>query len=109
MTRLVRIQNMQPAESLQPLIAALHSVAGTPTEFKIDPQREVFIAIHDNAPMISIGKQPIAESDLPSDTVLATARSAAGLQEQLDGMRAENQQLRVDKDAPFNQIPTKGR
>ena len=98
MTRTVRIQNLQPAESIQPLIVALHQIAGPPTEFKVDPQREVIVSIHDNAPMISIGKQPIAESDLPSETVLATARGAAELQERLDAMQAENQQLRVDKD-----------
>lgn len=98
MTRVIKIQNMEQEGSHRTLIIALHQIDGAPVEQKLDPQREMTLAIHDGAPMISIGKAPIAESDLPSETVIATARSAAGLQEQLDAALAENQQGRADRE-----------
>lgn len=98
MTRVVRIQNMEQEGSHKTLIVALHTIAGKPSEMKVDPQREIQIAIHDGAPMISIGKQHISEDEMPSDTVIAQARSASGLQERIDLLEAENQQARADKD-----------
>lgn len=104
MTRVFRIQNLEEAESLRPLIVAMWPVDGKPVEYKIDPQRDLMLSIHDASPMVSIGKQPFAENELPGDSIIATAKSAAEIQKRLDEVTAENQQLRVDKDGLATEV-----
>lgn len=98
MTRVVRIQNMEQAESHRTLIIAHWPLDGKPSQMTLDPQRELTLAVHDAAPMISIGKAPLSEDALPSDSIIETAKTAAQFEQQVMGLQAENQTLRADKD-----------
>lgn len=96
MTRVIRIQNMEQADSCRPLIIARWPAKGAPFTLTLDPQREVTLSIHDGEPLVSIAKQ--APGEEIAATITDTLKGADELEAKLLAVEAENQSLRADKD-----------